>query len=88
MSSFDKKANEVFEELDLCNRIFYRKCEFVNENGYLNGYKCPMCDTYLEYTYLENRLYAIRCDGCDFIRLVKGSSPVIASRKVGILYVK
>ena len=86
--NIDKQANAVFEELDLSNRVLYRKCEFVNENGYLNGYQCDRCDTSLEYTYLENRLYAIRCDGCDFIRLVKASSPVIASRKVGILYVK
>ena len=47
--------------------------------------KCRVCGTFLESTYLEERLYAVRCEKCCTITLVKARRPEDAERSVGTM---
>ena len=55
-----------------------RSCRFDPE-----GYRCHRCGKDLKTVYLEERLYAVRCDTCDTITLVKAKSPAEAESVVG-----
>ena len=37
--------------------------------------RCRNCGSLLETYYAEERLYAVRCCGCDYVAIVKASSP-------------
>ena len=36
---------------------------------------CRNCGSLLEAYYAEDRLYAVKCYGCDYVAIVKASSP-------------
>lgn len=46
-------------------------------------YYCCKCGGKLDYCYLENRVYSIRCEDCQTHTLVKVGSPGEALAKVG-----
>ena len=45
--------------------------------------RCRNCGSLLETYYAENRLYAVRCYGCDFVAIVKACSPSGAAMVFG-----
>ncbi len=49
----------------------------------LIGVMCRRCGMRLKAYYCENRLYAVRCDGCESVTLVKARSPLDAMMVVG-----
>lgn len=46
--------------------------------------RCRQCGSRLKTYYCESRLYAVKCDFCKFVMLVKAGSPDEAARYVGI----
>ena len=48
-----------------------------------HGFQCLSCGAKLETTYLEERLYAVRCPDCRTITLIESRSPVMAEHAVG-----
>lgn len=48
-----------------------------------NGGRCRACGTALGTTYLEERLYAVRCEKCNTVTLVKARCPADAEAAVG-----
>ena len=44
---------------------------------------CRNCGSHLETYYAENRLYAVRCFGCDYVSFVKACSPSEAAMMFG-----
>ena len=55
-----------------------KTCRFVH-----NGYQCMYCGAKLGTTYLEERLYAVRCPDCRTITLIDAHNPVMAEHAVG-----
>lgn len=49
----------------------------------LIGVLCRKCGTRLKVYYCENRLYAVKCDGCESVTLVKATNPMDAMLTVG-----
>lgn len=47
-----------------------------------NGCNCRVCGTALGTTYLEERLYAVRCEKCETITLIEARSPLDAESTV------
>lgn len=37
--------------------------------------RCRNCGSLLQAYYAEERLYAVKCYGCDYVAIVKASSP-------------
>ena len=37
--------------------------------------RCRNCGSLLQTYYAENRLYAVMCYGCDYVAIVRASSP-------------
>lgn len=78
----DKLANDLYDLLDSDIHTFYRNFRWQDPHtGEIIYAQCSKCSGLIEYAYLENRLYAIRCNGCDCIRLVKAPSPKVAVQK-------
>jgi len=48
-----------------------------------HGYQCMYCGAKLGTTYLEERLYAVRCPDCHTITLIEAGSTVMAEHAVG-----
>ena len=48
-----------------------------------HGYQCMHCGAKLETTYLESRLYAVRCPDCHTITLIEARNPIMAEHAVG-----
>lgn len=55
-----------------------RSCRYDN-----HGHKCVLCGGKLGTTYLEKRLYAVRCPHCNTVTLVEAGSPGEAEGKIG-----
>lgn len=68
--------------------LFWKPASFSEPNGGWSAYKCPKCEDTLEYTYLEQALYAVRCTHCGCVHLVKAYYPEQAAGKVGLLFGK
>lgn len=52
-------------------------------------YFCPSCESKLEYSYLEEGLYHVRCPECDEIEaLVWAKNPYLACLQAGGLEIK
>lgn len=49
-----------------------------------NGYNCRACGTSLGTMYLEERLYAVRCEKCGTVTLVEAGRPADAEGAVGV----
>ena len=69
MSIFEA-AHETYKSL--------KSCKFESE-----GCVCLRCGKKLETTYLEERLYAVRCKKCNILSFVIANNPATAERKVG-----
>lgn len=48
-----------------------------------HGFKCLACGAKLETTYLEERLYAVKCPDCRTITLIEHRNPIMAEHAVG-----
>ena len=79
MSHIDNDTNNVFDLL-LSNSVLFRKCE-DHYNG--SSHLCLSCGEVLEYAYMENRLYAIKCPICKTVTLVRERNPREAACLVG-----
>ena len=79
MKSTDLEANLLYDAL-FRNRVCFRPCK-DNDDQYRHA--CHLCGTTLEWAYMENRLYAIRCKKCGTVTLVKESNPAEAASIVG-----
>lgn len=79
MSSFDHKANLLFNAI-FSNYIKFQPCGDKSMNTQV---VCDNCRTTLESSYLEERLYAIRCPDCRTVVLLKAPNPFEAAVRVG-----
>lgn len=79
MNNTDLDANLLYSSL-FRNCVCFRQCREA-EDQY--RYACHLCGTTLEYAYMENRLYAIRCKKCGAVTLVKAKNPAEAASIVG-----
>lgn len=79
VKSTDLEANLLYGAL-FRNCVCFRPCKDA-EDQY--RFACHMCGTTLEYAYMENRLYAIRCKKCETVTLVKERNPAEAASIVG-----
>lgn len=79
MKSTDLEANLLYGAL-FRNCVCFRPCREA-EDQY--RYACHACGKTLEYAYMENRLYAIRCTKCATVTFVKARNPEEASSIVG-----
>ena len=77
MKSTDLEANLLYSTL-FRNCVCFRPCQDLG-----GRYACHLCGTTLEYAYMENRLYAIRCKKCETVTLVKERNPAEAASIVG-----
>lgn len=77
----DLLANLVFDILQARTR--FRHCVDTEET---ERFACPNCLNTLEYAYLEQRLYAVRCPKCNTITLVRTTCPHEAASIVGIFH--
>lgn len=77
----DLLANLVFDILQA--RTHFRPCVDPEKT---ERFACLNCSTTLEYAYLEQRLYAIRCPKCKTIVLVRERCPHEAASIVGIVH--
>lgn len=69
-TQMDYAANEVMRHADECR---FRETDEM----------CPTCGRDLEVYYCENRTFAVRCEHCETITLVKSNNPYKAAEKVG-----
>lgn len=79
MRSIDHEANLLFNAI-FTDFIKFRLCGDQSMNTHVI---CDNCRTTLEYSYLEERLYAIRCPDCRTVVLLKAPNPFEAAVRVG-----
>ena len=79
MKNIDLEANLLYDAFSR-NRVCFRLCQDEDCQG---RHACHLCGTTLEYAYMENRLYAIRCKKCGTVTLVKERNPAEAASIVG-----
>jgi len=79
MPVIDFEANSVYDLL-LRGFTLFRKCVDSKCNGM---HCCTMCGNTLEYAYMENRLYALRCQKCKTVTLIRASCVSEAADVVG-----
>ena len=74
-------ANAFYNKL-LGNAIRFRPCMNSEQTERII---CTVCGTMLEYAYMENRLYVIRCNHCGMLTLVKTINPYEAAVMAGCI---
>jgi DNA-directed RNA polymerase subunit RPC12/RpoP len=79
MSSIDHEANLLFNAI-FTNFLRFEPCGDKTMNTRV---ACDNCRTTLESSYLEERLYAIRCPDCRTVVLLKAPNPLEAAMRVG-----
>lgn len=79
MRSIDHEANLLFNAI-FKNYIMFQPCYDASDNTHV---VCDKCHTRLESSYLEERLYAIRCPNCKTVALLKAPNPYEAAVRVG-----
>lgn len=72
----DAAANHLVKLANANNRDYWFHLTFAI---------CPKCNRRLEYNYMENRTYAIRCVHCETLTLVKANNPEQAATIVGVV---
>lgn len=79
MRSIDHEADLFFNAV-FTNYIKFQPCFDSADNTHV---VCDNCRTRLESSYLEKRLYAIRCPDCHTVVLLKAPNPYEAAVRVG-----
>ena len=78
--------NELsYMEVENAVHKFYRLTQSEDELRWRDtGVKCYRCGGDLRYNYLENRLYAIRCDTCEGVTLLTDRNSFQAAVRCGL----
>ena len=79
MNNMDTIVNALYGRLTT-NYIRFRPCINTEKT---ESYLCRMCANTLEYAYMENRLYVLRCTHCGTLHMVKAKNPAEAASVVG-----
>lgn len=69
--AFHNAVHEAYDGMKTCTYRNY-------------GHKCWLCGAKLGTTYLEERLYAIRCEYCQTITLIEARSAFEAENAIGV----
>lgn len=72
-------ANAFYNKM-LGHYIRFRPCVYAEHT---EEFRCHMCGSLLEYAYMEQRLYVVRCPYCSMVTLVKAPNPREAAVFVG-----
>ncbi len=75
------RSSEEMPSVDRLMHAVYRADVMYRESTI--GVMCRRCGTRVKAYYCEDRLYAVRCDGCESVTLVRAQSPIDAMLVVG-----
>ena len=68
MRTYETIAGVLIDALLDGKKVLFRPCV---DSEKTERTACNMCSTTLEYAYMENRLYAIRCPKCKTVSLIR-----------------